>query len=84
MTFHMHDTLKAASIEGQLVMLIEQSRVLAATAEELLREIISRNDSSIPTTPAAATHVANFAPRMLASTNDQLKTIVEMLRQVET
>jgi hypothetical protein len=82
-TIHLHDTLKAASIESQLVLVIEQARVLAATAEELLREFVARKDGSVVTPTANATHVANFAPRMLACTNDQLQTIVEMLRQAE-
>jgi hypothetical protein len=83
MSIHMHDTFRSTGIEAQLVQLIEQSRLLAATAEEMLREITAAAEGGATPSPACAAHVASFAPRMLASTNDQLRTIVEMLRQAD-
>jgi hypothetical protein len=64
-------------IDEQLAAIIASAREVAIVAEELLREFSARQTSAAS---ASAPHAILLAPRLLAATQQQLSSLLSMLR----
>jgi hypothetical protein len=71
-------SISVVVVEEQLASIIVSARNVAVIAEELLREVatIGENDS----TPGKLQQRLNVAPRLLAATEQQLESLLMMLR----
>ncbi len=70
-------------IEDQLASIIESARSVAIVAEELLREVVTQGSSQSAeglSSPGKLQHRLNVAPRLLAATEQQLESLLAMLR----
>ncbi len=68
------------ALENQLELIISSAREIAVAAEETLRELV-RLDGAEPVNSTALKALA-IAPRLLVSTQQQLDTVLRMLRDV--
>jgi hypothetical protein len=71
-----------AEMENQLATIIESSRNVAVIAEELLREINAILSSSSDSEKKKIEHTVLVAPRLLAATDQQLQSLLSLLKSI--
>jgi hypothetical protein len=71
-----------AQLEQQLADIITSARDVAVIAEELLREFTARQLMATPESTKQLSHAAMVAPRLLTATQQQLLSLMSMLRAV--
>jgi hypothetical protein len=72
----------AHNIEDQLAHIITSAREVAIVAEELLREFSARETIMGSGSPQQIPHAIALAPRLIAATQQQLLSLLAMLRTV--
>ena len=70
------------SVEDQLADVITSAREIAVVAEELLREFAARDALNGMASNPLMPHAIALAPRLLAATQQQLTSLMAMLRTV--
>jgi hypothetical protein len=71
-----------AELEGQLADIITSARDVAVIAEELLREFSTRQLAGTSDNLKQLSHAVTVAPRLLTATQQQLLSLMSMLRSV--
>jgi hypothetical protein len=69
-------------LEQQLADIITAARDVAVVAEELLREFTAHQLTTTPESMLQLSHVATVAPRLLTTTQQQMLSLMAMLRAV--
>ena len=69
-------------IEDQLAHIITSAREVAIVAEELLREFSARETINGSVSSQQMPHAISLAPRLLAATQQQLVSLLAMLKTV--
>jgi TPP-dependent 2-oxoacid decarboxylase len=72
----------AHTIEDQLAHIITSAREVAIVAEELLREFSARETITGSVSAQQTPHAIALAPRLIAATQQQLLSLLAMLRTV--
>jgi hypothetical protein len=70
----------SGGIEDQLAHVIQSARDVAVVAEELLRELSAQHGSDAPPGIRSTPHAIVLAPRLLSATQQQLESLLAMLR----
>lgn len=70
----------SGSIDEQLAEVIRSARDVAAAAEELLRELAGQEAAARTGQPSASVKAIALAPRLLSATQQQLLSVMAMLR----
>jgi hypothetical protein len=73
---------KLADMEEQLATIIELSRNVAVVAEELLREVNGILSVSSDSEKRKIEHTVLVAPRLLAATDQQLQSLLALLKSI--
>jgi hypothetical protein len=73
---------KTGGIEDQLAHVIQSARDVAVVAEELLREFSAQNVTDETSESAPVPHAIVLAPRLLSATQQQLESLLAMLRMI--
>lgn len=74
------DLSSMISIEDQLALIIASAREVSIVGEELLREMMIGGSSSGDDVMRKMRHKVVLAPRLLAATQQQLSSLLAMLR----
>jgi hypothetical protein len=74
--------LKTPTIEEQLAFVISSAREVAIVAEELLREFAALEASSANGQKTSVPHAIVLAPRLLSATQQQLTSLLAMMRTI--
>jgi hypothetical protein len=72
---------KSMTVEEQLAHVIEAAREVAVVAEELLREFVAQ-DAARKGEGQATPHAVVLAPRLLSATQQQLNSLLAMMRTI--
>ena len=75
-----NDVRPQAPFDEQLAEVIRSAREVAASAEELLRELAVQDSAARAGRPSVSPKAIALAPRLLAATQQQLLSVLAMLR----